>query len=125
MGSRFRLDVDWRLRNFDKLERNLVARKDAVGLRVKNLFGPTLKCSNSECLGELFFTIPFTASVTYSLGAYIRRLRPSETILRSSPAKRCYRKVGIGEKDQLPISRRIEMFKATNWYDLLRNLAPL
>ena len=37
-----------------------------------NLFGPTSACSNSECLGELFFTAPFTASVTYSVGAFIR-----------------------------------------------------
>jgi hypothetical protein len=39
-----------------------------------NLFGPTSACSSTECLGELFITVPFTASVTYSLGAFVRRL---------------------------------------------------
>ena len=38
-----------------------------------NLFGPTSACSNSECLGELLFTVPFTASLTYSVGAFLRR----------------------------------------------------
>lgn len=42
-----------------------------------NLFGPTYKCSGSECLGELLFTTPFAASVTYSIAAYIRRRRSS------------------------------------------------
>ena len=55
---------------------NSSAEKTRWGYVLANLFGSTLKCSESECLGELF-TIPFTASVTYSLGAYIRRLRPS------------------------------------------------
>jgi hypothetical protein len=40
-----------------------------------NLFGPTLKCSGSECLGELFLTTPFTASITYSVGAFLRKRR--------------------------------------------------
>jgi hypothetical protein len=38
-----------------------------------NLFGPTSACAESECLGEVFFTVPLTASITYSLGAFIRR----------------------------------------------------
>lgn len=38
-----------------------------------NLFGPTGKCSGSECLYELLFTTPFTASITYSIGAFLRR----------------------------------------------------
>jgi hypothetical protein len=41
------------------------------------------------------------------------------------PEKRDYRNVGSDEKSQLPVSRRVEMSKVTNWYDLLRNLAPL
>ena len=41
------------------------------------LFGPTDKCSGSECLGELIFTTPFAASVTYSIAAYIRKRRSS------------------------------------------------
>jgi hypothetical protein len=45
------------------------------GYMLANLFGPTLKCSGSECMGELFFTTPFTASITYSIGAYVRRRR--------------------------------------------------
>jgi hypothetical protein len=42
---------------------------------LNELFGPTLKCRGSECLGELLFTAPFTASVTYSVGAYFRKRR--------------------------------------------------
>jgi hypothetical protein len=38
-----------------------------------NLFGPSNKCSATECLGELLFTAPFTASLTYSIGAYIAK----------------------------------------------------
>lgn len=37
-----------------------------------NLFGKTSACGDSECLNELFVTMPFTASVMYSLGAFIR-----------------------------------------------------
>ena len=47
-----------------------------------NLFGTTSACSDSECLGELFFTMPFTASVTYSIGALIRRLFPMRRKVR-------------------------------------------
>jgi hypothetical protein len=39
---------------------------------IAELFGPTDKCSGSECLGELIFTMPFAASVMYSIGAYIK-----------------------------------------------------
>jgi hypothetical protein len=42
---------------------------------VSNLFGPTIRCSGSECLGELLFTTPFTASVAYSLGAFLSRMK--------------------------------------------------
>ena len=45
-----------------------------------NLFGKTLDCSGSECMGELLFTMPLTASLAYSLGALIG--------LRSSPRRR-------------------------------------
>lgn len=45
-----------------------------------NLFGPTSACSGSECLGELLYTMPFTAAVSYSVGAFIRRL-----LLQRSP----------------------------------------
>jgi hypothetical protein len=34
-----------------------------------NFFGPTSKCSDTECLHELFVTTPFAATVGYSLGA--------------------------------------------------------
>lgn len=49
--------------------------KTRWGYMLANLFGPTKECSGSECLGELFFTTPFTASITYSVGAYLRRRR--------------------------------------------------
>ena len=54
---------------------NWSPEKTRWGYMVTNLFGPTLKCSGSECLGELIFTTPFTASVTYSIGAYLRKRR--------------------------------------------------
>ena len=44
---------------------------------VSNLFGPTIRCSGSECLGELIFTTPFTATVAYSLGAFLSRMKGS------------------------------------------------
>jgi hypothetical protein len=47
--------------------------KTRWGYALANLFGATLKCSGSECLYEMVFTTPFTASVTYSIGAYLRR----------------------------------------------------
>ncbi len=34
-----------------------------------NFFGPTSKCSDTECLNELVFTTPFAATVGYSVGA--------------------------------------------------------
>ena len=49
--------------------------KTRWGYMLANLFGPTLKCSGSECLGEVFFTTPFTASITYSIGAYLAKRR--------------------------------------------------
>jgi hypothetical protein len=47
--------------------------KTRWGYMLAELFGPTNKCSDSECLFELLFTTPFTASITYSIGAYIRK----------------------------------------------------
>jgi hypothetical protein len=38
---------------------------------IANLF--TSRCSGTECLYELFFAVPFIASVAYSLGAYVRK----------------------------------------------------
>lgn len=49
--------------------------KTRWGYMLANLFGPTAKCGGSECAGELLFTTPFTASVTYSIAAYIRKRR--------------------------------------------------
>ena len=49
--------------------------KTRWGYALANLFGPTVKCSGSECLGELFFTTPFAASITYSVGACLRNWR--------------------------------------------------
>jgi len=40
-----------------------------------NMFGPTTRCSGSECMYELFFTTPFTASIMYAGGAYFRKRR--------------------------------------------------
>jgi hypothetical protein len=34
-----------------------------------NFFGPTVKCSGSECLAELFYTTPCAASIAYSIGS--------------------------------------------------------
>ena len=45
------------------------------GYTLANLFGPTKNCGGSECLGELLFTTPFAASITYSIGAFIRDRR--------------------------------------------------
>jgi len=45
-----------------------------------NFFGPTVKCSGSECLAELLYTTPFTASVTYSVGAYLRKWRTRRSV---------------------------------------------
>src|SRR6266404_2394155 len=41
-------------------------KKTRFAYLIANLFGPTDKCSGSECLSELIFTMPFTASVMYS-----------------------------------------------------------
>jgi hypothetical protein len=48
-----------------------------------NLFGSTLKCSGSECLYEIVFTTPFTASVTYSIGAYLQRFHRNSEPMRT------------------------------------------
>jgi hypothetical protein len=42
---------------------------------IADLFGPTDKCSASECVGVFLFTMPFTASIMYSIGAYIKLRR--------------------------------------------------
>ena len=36
------------------------------------LFGPNRVCGASECLYQLFFTVPFVLSLTYSIGAFVR-----------------------------------------------------
>jgi len=54
-------------------------KKTRFAYLIANLFGPTDKCSGSECLGELIFTMPFTASVMYSIGAYIKIRRLAKT----------------------------------------------
>ncbi len=40
---------------------------------METLFAPTSACSDSECLGELLFTMPSVASVAFSVGAHIAR----------------------------------------------------
>ncbi len=45
------------------------------GYVLANMFGPTRTCSGSECMYELFFTTPLVASITYSVGAYLRQRR--------------------------------------------------
>ena len=49
--------------------------KTRWGYMLASLFGPTLKCGDSECMGELLYTTPFTASIMYSVGAYLRKRR--------------------------------------------------
>lgn len=51
--------------------------KTRLGYILANFFGPTDKCSATECAGEFLFTTPFTASVAYSIAAYIRKRRSS------------------------------------------------
>jgi hypothetical protein len=60
--------------------RSWSAQRSSWAYAMVNLFGPTSACSDSECLGELLFTMPSTAAVTYSVGAFIRRL-----LLQRSP----------------------------------------
>jgi hypothetical protein len=47
-------------------------QKSSWDYAMVELFGRTSACS-SECLRQVFFTIPFTASVTYSIGSIIRK----------------------------------------------------
>lgn len=47
--------------------------KSSWDYAVANLFGRTSVCSASECLNELVFTTPFTASITYSIGSLVRK----------------------------------------------------
>jgi hypothetical protein len=53
--------------------------KTRLAYVIASLFGPTDKCSASECLSILIFTMPFTASVMYSIGAYIKLRRLAKT----------------------------------------------
>jgi hypothetical protein len=48
-----------------------------------NLFAPPPRCSGSECLGEAIFTMPFTASVMYSIGAFIKIRRLAKNLRTS------------------------------------------
>lgn len=53
--------------------------KTRWGYMLANLFGPTPRCSSTECLYELFYTTPFAASVMYSVGNFARQRRlPTE-----------------------------------------------
>jgi hypothetical protein len=52
-----------------------------------NLFAPPPRCSATECLGELIFTMPFTASVMYSIGACIKL----HSLAKSAPPKATFR----------------------------------
>jgi hypothetical protein len=47
--------------------------KSSWDYAVANLFGRTSVCSASECLIELLFTKPSTASITYSIGSLVRK----------------------------------------------------
>jgi len=47
-----------------------------LGSALGNFFGPTRRCGGTECLAEVVYTIPFIASVMYSIGSYLRR-RPT------------------------------------------------
>jgi len=51
------------------------SEKTRWGYALAKFFGPTAKCSVSECLAELLYTTPFAASVAYSIGAYLRKWR--------------------------------------------------
>jgi hypothetical protein len=50
---------------------------------VSNLFGPSVRCTGSECLGELLFTTPFAAMITYSLGALFEQVAKGRLRIRS------------------------------------------
>ncbi len=47
------------------------SEKTRAGYALAEFFGPASKCGDSECLCEVFYTMPFVASVMYSLGAYL------------------------------------------------------
>jgi hypothetical protein len=53
--------------------------KSRLAYVIVDLFGPADKCSASECVGVGFFTMPFTATVLYSIGAYIKIRRLAKT----------------------------------------------
>jgi len=48
-----------------------------------NLFAPPPRCSSSECAGEAIFTMPFTASIMYSIGAFIKIRRLAKNLRTS------------------------------------------
>ena len=49
-------------------------QKSSWDYAMVQLFGRTSACSSSECLRQVFFTMPFSASVTYSIGSLIRKV---------------------------------------------------
>ena len=51
---------------------------------MRNIFGPTKACNETECMGELFATIPFVISVAYSIGALLRKLRTGSIQVQAS-----------------------------------------
>jgi hypothetical protein len=58
-------------------------QKTRLAYVIANLFSSTNKCRDSECIGELIFTIPFTASVMYSIGAFIKIRRLAKRLRTS------------------------------------------
>jgi len=54
-----------------------------------NLFAPPPRCSGTECLGEAIFTMPFTASVMYSTGAFIKICRLAKNLRTSKGIADC------------------------------------
>jgi hypothetical protein len=57
---------------------------------VNNFFGPTSKCSATECLSELFAKTPFASTVGYSIGGvigYIERLRRKPNFTFPEPSR--------------------------------------
>jgi len=47
------------------------AQESKSNYLVHMFFGTRAQCSASECIGELFFTTPCLAAITYSLGAAV------------------------------------------------------
>jgi hypothetical protein len=57
---------------------------------IDNFFGPTLKCSGSECFAEVLFTTVFFATVGYSAAAAfgLRSYRKREQLRTAAPMPR-------------------------------------